>query len=76
MLPAQLKGRLALSRWDAQALHEGVGRCAVPAGSDSEEEPPQDNMRMTFLGHKHSKPQQRGVLSSVQDDQPVSAGKE
>ena len=28
---------------------------------------------MTFLGTKHSKPQQRGVLSALQDDQPVSA---
>lgn len=73
MLPARLKRHLALPRWDAQNLHKGVGCCAVPAGSDSEEEPPEDNMRMTFLGHKHSKPQQRGVLSSLQDDQPVSA---
>ncbi len=28
---------------------------------------------MTFLGTKHSKSQQRGVFSALQDDQPVSA---
>ena len=27
---------------------------------------------MTFLGNKHSKPQQRGVLAGLQDEHPVS----
>lgn len=44
----------------------------MPAGSDSDEEPAEEQMRMTFLGNKHSKPQQRGVLSALQEDHPVS----
>ena len=43
----------------------------MAAGSGSEEEPAEEQMRMTFLGTKHSKPQQRGVLSALQEDHPV-----
>lgn len=46
---------------------------AVAAGSDSEEEPAEEQMRMTFLGTKHSRPQQRGVLPALQAEHPVSA---
>ena len=47
--------------------------CAVQAGSDSEDEAPEDAVRMSFLGKKPGKAPQRSVLAGLHEDHVVSS---
>ena len=47
--------------------------CAVQAGSDSEDEAPEDAVRMSFLGKKPGKAPQRSVLAGLHEDHVVGS---